>query len=876
MRKTLWLLLVVLVLHHTQVQSEILDIPLQTPNNFEPFILSSECPDSGIDKFFGAEVVGEEINIYVSIWESGFVAPCYNNRVEIGPIASGSYTINYYTIQDYNTERGLPFELYESQNILIEKISDNEPASGRVTISGEAIEDQVVRASPSLSDRNGMGEIRYHWHRNGQPIPGATSASYMLTDDDIGLDVQCIVSFEDGLGVTESVSSLPVGAPGAITNINDPLVGSVYIRGSVAEGSTLSIDTSSLYDPDGIGELSYYWKRRYRAYSTLDQDIGANDLTYVPTLDDHYFYLSAVVTYTDLHGTRERAESNITGRLVPTTRPIVTPPADMTLAATGALTRVDPGTASAQDDNEGILEPVLDHLVSNGVVTPPPGDGLLDLAPGTHLLIWTADDRDGITGEGIQIVRVDPIIEFGSDLTSSPNGPIGCPLILNGSAARYPVSIPYSLISISSVDGSEAPLQSGTFQIGQSLLESTLSISNTLLGDLSGYTSLRLTMETPSNAVMGEKSSCLIALSDENFAPKVTLTAYQDETASRILSQNGGQVVVRATVQDLNSTDTHTYDWSESDSQLTDLDSDTSSFTFDPADLEPGLYRVSTGVSDGLANDTAVLSLRVVAEAPALSSIDNDGDGETDLEEGSGDSDADGIPDYLDPAGLPGHVLPQESGSNTDYLIQTAAGLALSLGDIAFFAQHHGALISRSDIFGYIANGLGGEADADAYPYEGGLFDFHIEGLSQAGATATVVIPQRQMVASGSVYRKLTSTGWGEFVVDENNLIKSATGEAGICPAPGDSAYTTGLSEGAWCVELTIEDGGPNDADGEANARIADPGGVTTNLSDDSDTGSSSSGGGGGAFNPWAMLLLALVMICTDRLNTYRPARTGH
>ena len=31
-----------------------------------------------------------------------------------------------------------------------------------------------------------------------------------------------------------------------------------------------------------------------------------------------------------------------------------------------------------------------------------------------------------------------------------------------------------------------------------------------------------------------------------------------------------------------------------------------------------------------------------------------------------------------------------------------------------------------------------------------------------------------------------------------------------------------------WCVQLTIEDGGPNDADGVANQEIVDPGGVAT------------------------------------------------
>ena len=35
-----------------------------------------------------------------------------------------------------------------------------------------------------------------------------------------------------------------------------------------------------------------------------------------------------------------------------------------------------------------------------------------------------------------------------------------------------------------------------------------------------------------------------------------------------------------------------------------------------------------------------------------------------------------------------------------------------------------------------------------------------------------------------------------------------------------------GLTEGHWCVQITIEDGGENDDDQLANNQIVDPGGV--------------------------------------------------
>jgi hypothetical protein len=63
-------------------------------------------------------------------------------------------------------------------------------------------------------------------------------------------------------------------------------------------------------------------------------------------------------------------------------------------------------------------------------------------------------------------------------------------------------------------------------------------------------------------------------------------------------------------------------------------------------------------------------------------------------------------------------------------------------------------------------------------------------------------------------------------VVDTNNSVSSARGEPGVCPAPGSSEYTSGLTAFNYCVQLTIEDGGPNDADGVRDYVIRDPGGV--------------------------------------------------
>lgn len=854
MQKLKYTILATLLLHLTEAWSYLVTFPLETPTNATSIpIIISGCEMSN-ERYIGTEVEEGVINVY--IYAGSGMSPCPigpTMDLYIGPYASGNYTFNFYEVGTYNRDN--LFNLWDSRPVTIEKVSENEPPLGHVIVSGEIIEDQTVTASHTLSDSNGMGEVHYRWYRNNQAIPGAVSESYLLIDDDVDQRVTVTANFVDGQGNAESVSSLAIGIPDGIANVNDEPIGSVYIRGSVSEGSTLTIDSSGLHDPDGIGNLSYQWKRRYRAFSANDQDIGLDSDTYVPNANDSYYLITAIVSYTDLHRTLEHVEANVTGRVVPPTQPVVTAPADLSTSATGTLTLVDVGTATAHDDQVGELETVLSTLVSNGVNAPLPSDGLLYLQPGTHLLTWSVADGDGVTGEAIQIVRVDPIIEFGGDHAGTPEGPFSCALLLNGSAAKYPISVPYTVSATLITDQSQKMMQEGILRIDGNEQSPAIQITpEAVIGDVADYESLILEMDQPTNAVMGDKNSCRIILSQDNFPPRVRLNAYQEEVTLRIVSQANGLVTVSSTVDDLNTDDTHTYDWSGTDEGLMDIDSQEDSLTFDPTSLEPGLYRVRLRVSDGSAAHGAELSIRVVTEGPELSGVDSDGDGESDLDEGIGDRDGDGIPDYLDHAGLLGNILPQEQGNTTQYLMETESGLTLVLGDIAFFTQRHAAMITDNDILDYIDSGLGGETDSDAYPYRGGLFDFRINGIPGTGASVKVVIHQQQMIEADSIYRKLMPTGWRAFVEDDNNEIRSVLGEAGQCPSPGDDAYTEGLTEGDWCVELTIEDGGPNDADGQANGTISDPGGVTTILS--TAGGSQSNGGGGGAFSMWLLSIL--------------------
>jgi hypothetical protein len=101
--------------------------------------------------------------------------------------------------------------------------------------------------------------------------------------------------------------------------------------------------------------------------------------------------------------------------------------------------------------------------------------------------------------------------------------------------------------------------------------------------------------------------------------------------------------------------------------------------------------------------------------------------------------------------------------------------------------------------------------------------------LAIAGQGYQIVLPQTRPIPTNAVFRQLRNTDlWTDFVENAENQLMSSAGAPGYCPPPGDNKWISGLKEGYWCVQLQLNDGGPNDIDGEANGTIVAPGGVAT------------------------------------------------
>ena len=84
----------------------------------------------------------------------------------------------------------------------------NDAPTGAVTISGIARQDEVLEAvTTSLGDLDGMGELSYQWMRDGKVIARGAESTYTLKRADVGEPISVQVTYTDGGGTTETVTS---------------------------------------------------------------------------------------------------------------------------------------------------------------------------------------------------------------------------------------------------------------------------------------------------------------------------------------------------------------------------------------------------------------------------------------------------------------------------------------------------------------------------------------------------------------------------------------------------------------------------------------------------------------------------------------------
>jgi hypothetical protein len=92
----------------------------------------------------------------------------------------------------------------------------NDAPTGTVSITGNTSLGQVLTATNTLADLDGLGTISFQWSADSTVISGATSSTLTLTDVHLGKALTVTASYTDGHGTPESVKS---SATSLVTNV---------------------------------------------------------------------------------------------------------------------------------------------------------------------------------------------------------------------------------------------------------------------------------------------------------------------------------------------------------------------------------------------------------------------------------------------------------------------------------------------------------------------------------------------------------------------------------------------------------------------------------------------------------------------------------
>ncbi|HEY8086014.1 MAG TPA: calcium-binding protein, partial [Methylophilaceae bacterium] len=196
-------------------------------------------------------------------------------------------------------------------NVTTAVVNVNDAPTGTVTVAGTATQNQVLTASNTLADADGLGTIAYQWQSSADSgstwisIGGATAATFTLTETQVGKQVRVTASYIDGHGVAESVASTGTTA---VANINDAPTGTVTIAGTVTQNQVLTA-SNTLADVDGLAAIAYQWQSSADSGSTWTNISGATASTYTLAEAQVGKLIRVTASYTDGHGTAESKSS---------------------------------------------------------------------------------------------------------------------------------------------------------------------------------------------------------------------------------------------------------------------------------------------------------------------------------------------------------------------------------------------------------------------------------------------------------------------------------------------------------------------------------------------------------------------------------------
>lgn len=488
--------------------------------------------------------------------------------------------------------------------------------------------------------------------------------------------------------------------------------------------------------------------------------------------------------------------------------PGITLPINNVWVSTGYETWVDIGQAVATDAFDGTVE-ITSSRESGG------------FRPGRHEIVWTAVDSSGNSASATQIIRVMPIIALAPVQMTGEDKTVVVEFTLNGDPPAEPATVNYRVQG--SADSNDHNAVNGTLTFVNRRAELRIDIYADT--EEEGNEGIVINLRNPLNVALGVIDSQEIIITESAFAPEVELHITQNGDVGPVVNRVEGNVLVSALVDDVNAADTFTFDWTATNNNLVALNgtgtSASSTFEFDPNGIATGLYSVLLTVTDSSGLSTSVGTLLSVQSSTSASDRNNNGVADS----------ADGI--------TVAYALQTTLGATP---LETFAHQRMSTGITARYVGLNGAALSVQDIRNFGNNGFQAANALTPFTFAGGLFDFVVSEI-RPGTNTKVLIEQRSVIQANAEFRLYKAdTGWFTFITDEFNFVESAMSVDGVCPPLGDLEYESGLLDGYDCVQITVEDGGPNDADGVVNGKVSVLGGV--GQPDDRPNGDDSDGSG--------------------------------
>ena len=330
------------------------------------------------------------------------------------------------------------------------KDSPNTPATGTLAITGDAHVGGTLTADVSaVSDADGLtnASYSYQWVANDgtadTDIAGATDSTYTLVAAAVGKTIKVRVTFTDDAGNEEELTSAATDTVEA--RPNSPATGAPEISGTAQVGETLTADTSSIADQDGLSSVVY----QYQWLADGADIAGATATTYALTDSEQGKIVKVRVSFTDDAGNEE----------------------ELTSAATD--------TVEARPNSPATGQPSISGTVQVGETLTADTSGISDsdgLSSAVYRFQWLDDDADiaGATAQTYTLVDADAGVAIKVRVTFTDDAGNEEELT---SAATDTVSLAVQQ-QTSNSPATGAPSISGTVQVGETLTVDTTGIAD--------------------------------------------------------------------------------------------------------------------------------------------------------------------------------------------------------------------------------------------------------------------------------------------------------------------------------------------------------------------------------------------------------------